>query len=211
MFGLFKKSLSKLDQQHFYVLGAYTAAHSYHFADAAMTMEDMVSTNTQNTFDCLLNESFAFNICLVQMGVQRRFKLESNEHILQIVLKVRDELLSSPIPQLKSEFKATKAQMLLLADNRSLNKIIDYVNRDIASLDITETEINESCQITGQSPSIIRGAGWTLALLMHQIRVSRLSIEDFSFGAHDKRLRLYWLAQEMCNLCRQKIDHILAC
>jgi hypothetical protein len=63
------------------------------------------------------------------------------------------------------------------------------------------------CKVTGQIPSIIKGAGWTMALLMFQIRVSGFLLEDAELPK--RLLPMLATAREGCQFMMKKFDQAL--
>ncbi len=64
------------------------------------------------------------------------------------------------------------------------------------------------CKMTGNIPRIVKGAGWSMALLIFQIRTS-----GFLLGAEELEHRLLPMlasAREGCQFMMEEFDHMLS-
>ena len=86
-------------------------------------------------------------------------------------------------------------------------KSLFYCARDYRAIGITDEALESLCRITQQSPSIAKGAGWTMVLLMFQIRSTTVLL-DQSENSQQVPL-LLTAAREGCQFMMDNFDHVL--
>jgi len=207
MFALFKRNLTEIDSSKYQKL-AVSANSNALTATAALLAES--SKRGEEIFMLLYNDVLAFAVCLAQMSVQKKFKLKDTTDFVAIVRTLQQQFRELPVPIAvpNAQFIAVTRNML---DNATTDafpeRVRNYACRNYRALAITDDALEAFCKVTGHTPSVIKSAGWTLALLIFQIRVSLFILEEAEFQL--RLLPMLATAQKGCQFMMGQFDHIL--
>jgi len=175
-----------------------------------MTMLAQSSKRDEETFMRLYNEVLAFAVCLAQMRIQKKFRIKNGRDILAIVQEILQQFRDLPVPREipKGLDIAVTRDMLDTATTEAfLERVVYYATRNYRALGITDEALEAFCKITRQIPSVIKGAGWTMVLLMFQIRTAGFLLEESELP--HRLLPMLSAAREGCQFIMDKCDHVL--
>lgn len=208
MFGLFKRNLSEIDSGKYQKLAISTSSNAL---VVTITLLAHSSNPSEKTFMLLYNEVLALAVCLAQMSVQNAFRLKDGNDIVAIIQEMQRQFRELPAPTMVPEGQHLAVTRTML-DNATTDDFFElvayYTARDYRALAITDEALGAFCNITEQIPGIIKGAGWTLALLIFQIRVSSFLLEDTD--PPQRLLPLIKTAREGCQFMMEKFDRLLS-
>lgn len=207
MFGLFKRNLSEIDSLKYQMLAVSASTTAL---TVTATLLAQSSKRDGKTFMRLYTEALIFAVCLVQMGIQKKFKLKDGNDIVTIIQQLQQQFRELPVPEEtpESQDMAVTRGMLDIANTDEFFEAVScYAARDYKAMGITDESVEAFCRVTGQMPTIIRGAGWTMALLMFQIRMSGILLEDSELP--QRLLPTLTTAREGCQFMMDKFDRVL--
>lgn len=207
MFGLFKRNFAQIDPANYQMLAVSAST-------TALTMTTMLLSHTsdrEETFlNLLYNDTLALAVCLAQMSIQKKYKLEHGNDVLHVIRELQQQFRQIPATRTVFDGQEVLITRQMLDDATTedfFEKVAILSARDYKSFWITEEDIEFFCKITGQIPSIIRGAGWTMALLMFQIKASRYVFKEPQ--AKDELLPFLEKTRDGCRFMMEKLERAL--
>jgi galactitol-specific phosphotransferase system IIB component len=208
MFGLFKGDFGEIDSFKYQMIAVSASTNAL-----AVTMTIMAHSSRQDeeTLMLLYNETLAFAVCLAQMRIQKKFKLNDGHDIVTIIQELQRQFRDLPVPRSipRGQDIAVTRNML---DNATTDGFFEraayYAARDYHALKVTDEAVEAFCGITRQVPSIITGAGWTMALLIFQIRTTGFLLQESELP--ERLPAILNAAREGCQFMMDKFDHVLS-
>ncbi len=207
MLGLFRRNFKEFDHSKYYLIAVSASANAL-----AVTMQMLAECprRDEKTFMVLYNEVLAFAVCLAQMRIQKRYKLNSGDDVLTIIAALQQQFREFPAPEtiLPGQDLAVTRNMLENATTYDFfERVSQYAARDYNALAITDEALVSFCKVTKQNPSIIKGAGWTMALLVFQIRTSVYLLSESEFP---QRLQpMLRITTEGCRFMMDNLDRLI--
>jgi hypothetical protein len=207
MFGFFKRNLSEIDALKYQMLAVSTSATALTVTTSLLAQS---SKRDGKTVMRLYAESLIFAVCLAQMTVQKKYKLKDGNDIVTIIQELQQQIRELPAPTEipeNQEMALTRGMLDIANTDEFFEAVSYYAARDYEGMGITDEGVEAFCKATCQIPSIIKGAGWTMALLMFQIRVSGFLLEDADLP--QRLLPMLTTAREGCQFMMKQFDHVL--
>src|SRR2546426_3851651 len=121
MFGLFKRNLTEIDSLKYQMLAVSASSNAL---GVTMTIMSRCSKTDEKTFMLFYNEVLVFAVCLAQMAIQKRFKLNGPHDIVAIIHELQRQFreLSCPSVIAKGQDIAVTRNML---DNAATEGFFD--------------------------------------------------------------------------------------
>lgn len=207
MFGLFKKDCAAITSLQYELIAIAAGVAALAVADS---LRNQSSKWGKGELKPLFRETLAFSICLAQMRMQRRFKVKSDADVLSIVKELVRQLRSLPVRESAEGGDAMVLTQEILrnaTDGEFIEHVTNYARRNYHALDITDHALEVFCTITGQAPNIVKGAGWTMALLMFQMRIGPMLFEKLELD--EPMAVVLATARDGCKLIMDKVDNVV--
>ena len=208
MFGFFKPKFTEIGALKYQMLAVSVTGTAL---GVTMNVLPQSSRREGPVVVLLYNEVLAFAVCLAQMRIQKKYKVNDGHEGLTIINTLLSQIRDLPVPD--GDFLGLDgARIRAMLDETTSDAFFEvlscYVARDYKALGINDNSIAAFCGITRQMPSVIKGAGWTMALLMFQIRTAGLLFEDES-EISQGLLPMLNAAREGCQVMMDQFDHVL--
>jgi hypothetical protein len=208
VFGLFKKSFGDFNESRYFLLASAASINSL---SVTLGLLRCSSKEDERTFMLLYNEVLAFSVCLGQMMIQKKYKLRDHTDIITIIQQFQEQFAEMPVPSSippGQDITVTRNMLENATTEEFFERVALYAARDYRGLQITDEALAAVCKMTGQVPAIIKGAGWTMALLIFQIRTSTYLLEESEMA--ERITPMMGAVREGCQFMMEKFEGILS-
>jgi hypothetical protein len=203
--GLFKRNPEELNDFSYMILAHSVVGQSY-----AVSSGLAYETDKPDSLKLmkLFRDTLSFSLCLLQMVLQKRFAIKEPELLLDFIKSILTQFAQFPdrdIPEGEPAVNLRMLENIRVFDDDFLEQTLFYSARAYHSLGITEEGFSSFCRMSGVSPTVLRGAGWTLALVIYQIRVSCILLESTELTRRLPQTRR--LCYDACQLMMRNFNH----
>ena len=123
MFGFLKRNLREIDSLKYQFLAVSASSNALALTIAMIAHS---SSRKEETFMEIYQEALAFAVCLAQMRIQKRFRINDGHNIVEIVQEIQQQFRDLPVPRTippGQDFAVTRN----ILDNATTDGLLDLI------------------------------------------------------------------------------------